>query len=158
MELKFCAKSCFHWWKSIRDDNDVLCHLLEYYCPIVSQLLQVQFSIYCCVWTSNFDGIKWERCIAQFISASQHSAVVENDKVINNFVNVYGAQSPITIPVTRFWTRETSVANNNNNQAQQSLSYRLVSKVDFHGFSSQFASSSKRRNRCELFVMKLVHL
>ena len=114
MELKFCAKSCFHWWKSIRDDNDVLCHLLEYYCPIVSQLLQVQFSIYCCVWTSNFDGIKWERCIAQFISASQHSAVVENDKVINNFVNVYGAQSLITIPVTRFWTRETSVANNNN--------------------------------------------
>ena len=97
--------------------------------------------------------------IAQFISASQHSAVVENDKVINNFVNVYGAQSPITIPVTRFWTRETSVANNNNNQAQQSLSYRLVSKVDFHGCSSQFASSSKRRNyRCELFVMKLVHL
>ena len=24
MELKFCAKSCSHWWKSIRDDNDVI--------------------------------------------------------------------------------------------------------------------------------------
>ena len=93
---------------NLRDDNDVIWNtmvqLAVSYC-MFNFLLIVTFK-HRILMKQGGKGV------AQIgvISASQYSTV-EGDKVINNFVNVYGAKSAIAIPVTRFGARETSVAN-----------------------------------------------